>query len=173
MTEESAAPNTLITLQLWICSQVWKSGSVGCSNDSLVLPSALQQALMFGVVNAKRVNLREWMSISPRCFKNGWTTWFLVYTERKDDILCLSPTLSLRRSGACSLNISGGKEHRLGIDCALFINSFIYVSTMFTFFPVWLWRIVLFLFSIYTWDSDILLAVGLGLLVFISDPFLF
>lgn len=86
-------------------------------------------------------------------------TWFLVDTERKYDILCPAYTPSLRRSGACSLNISGRKEHR--IDCALFIYSFIDVSIMFAFFSVWLRRIVLFLFSIYTWDSNILITAGL------------
>lgn len=42
---------------------------LGCSNFCLTLPSSLQKALMFGMVIAKRVILREWKSASPPCFK--------------------------------------------------------------------------------------------------------
>uniref|UniRef100_A0A671XVP2 Reverse transcriptase domain-containing protein n=1 Tax=Sparus aurata TaxID=8175 RepID=A0A671XVP2_SPAAU len=42
---------------------------LGCSKFSLTLPSSLQQALMFGMVVAKRVILRDWKSASPPCFK--------------------------------------------------------------------------------------------------------
>ena len=42
---------------------------LGCSNFSLTLPSSLQQALMFGMVVAKRVILRDWKSVSPPCYK--------------------------------------------------------------------------------------------------------
>lgn len=52
---------------------------LGCSNDSLVIPSVLQQALWFGVVIAKQLIPREWKSASPPCFKKGWMTWVLVY----------------------------------------------------------------------------------------------
>lgn len=40
-----------------------------CSTYSITLPTALQEALMFGMVIAKRVILREWKSCSPPCFK--------------------------------------------------------------------------------------------------------
>ena len=42
---------------------------LGCSKFSLTLPSSLQQALMFGMVVAKPVILRDWKSASPPCFK--------------------------------------------------------------------------------------------------------
>lgn len=42
---------------------------LGCSNFSFTLPLMLQQALMFGMVIAKRVILREWKSASPPCFR--------------------------------------------------------------------------------------------------------
>lgn len=42
---------------------------LGCSNDSLSLPHTLQQALMFGMIIAKRVILKEWKSAAPPCFK--------------------------------------------------------------------------------------------------------
>lgn len=111
---------------------------------------------MFGVVIAKRVILRKWKSSSPPSQKNGWIAWFLVYIYRKYHILCLAPAPSLRRSGVLSLNISGGNDQKVGIDCAL--STFF---SIFVFFCMWLWCIVLFLFSIYTWDFDILITAGL------------
>ena len=42
---------------------------LGCSDLFISLPSALQQALMFGMVIAKRVILRKWKSVSPPCYK--------------------------------------------------------------------------------------------------------
>lgn len=42
---------------------------LGCSNFCLTVPLALQQDLMFGMVIAKRVILRECKSVSPPCFK--------------------------------------------------------------------------------------------------------
>lgn len=111
---------------------------------------------MFCVVIAKRVILRKWKSSSPPSQKNGWIAWFLVYIYRKYHILCLAPAPSLRRSGAFSLNISGGNDQKVGIDCALSI-----FFSIFVFFCMWLWCIVLFLFSIYTWDFDILITAGL------------
>ena len=49
---------------------------LGCSIGSLALPAALQQALMFGMVIAKRVILTEWKSASPPCFKR-WLNYMV------------------------------------------------------------------------------------------------
>lgn len=129
---------------------------LGCSYASLILSSALQQAhVLCG--HRKKGHFKK-MEVKLPSLSKKWLNSMVscLHLQEIPYTVSSSSTKFKKIWGLFIEHIR--REWPKGGNWLCFIYFFF---SIFVFFCMWLWCIVLFLFSIYTWDFDILITAGL------------